>query len=104
MSFDWKRFNVPHPLVSRTLSGLVVVVVVLVAAAWFVETRLTDRQIAGTQRVLQSLHAESGVLEERWRNGELPAVMLRAEQEHIEDEQKQQQAQLADLQKSSTNG
>lgn len=98
--FDWPVFNVPHVLTHRVTIALVVLTMLLAGAAWWVQQGLTDRQIAGGERVLQSLAAESKVLEQQWRSGAFPARSLQAEQSHIDDESEQQQAQLAELRQS----
>jgi hypothetical protein len=98
--FDWSPFDVPHALVLRSTIGLVILTLLLAGIAWRTQEGLTDRQIAGAQRVLQSLGAETRVLEEQWRKGALPAKTLQAEQEHIQEETAQQTAQLADLRTS----
>lgn len=98
--FDWPVFNLPHALVHRVTIGLVVLTLLLAGAAWMVQQGLTDRQIAGSERVLQSLAAEARVLDQQWREGAFPARSLQAEQAHIDDESEQQRKQLAELRPS----
>jgi hypothetical protein len=90
--------------VGRLLAGLVVLTVVMAGAAYFVQSGLTGRQIDGVKRVLASFDAESAELEKHWSLGEVPAEMVQAEQEHIDDETQQQQSQLSQLEQSAANG
>ena len=89
--------------VGRLLSGLVVLTALMAGAAYFVQSGLTGRQIDGAKRVLTSLDAESEEFEKHWSLGEVPAKMLQAEQEHIDDESQQQQSQLSQLERSAAN-
>jgi hypothetical protein len=98
--FGRPPFEVPHALVRRSTIGLVFLTLLLAGIGWRTQEGLTGRQIAGAQRVLHSLHAETTVLDEQWRKGALPAKALKAEQEHIEEETEQQNAQLAGLRMS----
>jgi hypothetical protein len=98
--FDWPSFNVPYVLTHRVTIALVVLTMLLAGVAWWGQQSLTDRQIAGGERVLQSLATESKVLEQRWREGGFPARSLEAEQSHIDDESEQQESQLAELRQS----
>ena len=103
-SFSARPFNIPFSRVSRTLGALVVVVAILCGGAFLLLESITDRQIAGTERVLMSLDAEARELKKYWGQGSIPARMLQAELDHIDDEKSQQQAQLALLKKSSNHG
>ena len=103
-SLPAKPFDVPHARVSRSLVGLAAVVVLLAGAAVLAQMRLTEQQISGTQRVLASLDAEALELDKHWAEGAVPAKMLAAERDHIDDEKAQQQAQLAQLKASAEHG
>jgi hypothetical protein len=103
-AFAWKAFDIPHALIGRATLGFAVLAALLGVGAWLLERGLTDRQIAGTVRVLGSLDTEASVFEQLWSQGDVPATMQQAEQAHIDEEQEQQTGQLADLSKAAANG
>jgi hypothetical protein len=75
----------------------------LSALGFLINQELSDRKIAGTQRVLDSLSAESSALEQQWQAGQLPAMVLDVEGQNIAEEASQASEQLGQLE-SSSNG
>lgn len=87
--------------VTAALAG---VAALLAIGAFLGQQQLTDRQAAGAQRVLDSLAAESSVLDEKWQQGDVPATLLQAEQEHIAEESSQAAEQLGELSQGDGDG
>ena len=103
-SFSAEPFDIPHSRVSGSLLSLSAGALLLSGGAFFLQQNLIGRQMAGTERVLLSLDAESKELDASWAEGAIPAKMLTAENQHIDEEKEQQRSQLAQLKKSSDHG
>lgn len=103
-AFPEEPFELSRPLMQAATVALAGIAALLAIGAFLGQQHLADRQAAGAQRVLDSLGAESSVLEEKWRQGEVPATLLQAEQEHIADESSQAAEQLSALSQEGGDG
>jgi hypothetical protein len=103
-AFQWGSVELPKEPALRVTGALVSVAVVLSILAYLAGQQLTDAQIKGAERVLSSLNAEKTVLEEKWKDGDVPAALLNAEEEHIDEEASQQSQELSQLKHESANG